>query len=34
LAREIEAEEQAELERIQKERVAQEIASRAAIYEE
>ncbi|GJW14858.1 hypothetical protein Tco_0018991 [Tanacetum coccineum] len=34
LAREIEAEEQAELERIQKERVAQEKASRAAIYEE
>ncbi|GJS74986.1 hypothetical protein Tco_0724867 [Tanacetum coccineum] len=34
LAREIEAEEQAELERIQKERVAQEEASRAAIYEE
>ncbi|GJR23152.1 hypothetical protein Tco_0971679 [Tanacetum coccineum] len=34
LAREIEAEEQAELERIQKERAAQEEASRAAIYEE
>ncbi|GJR69586.1 hypothetical protein Tco_0015651 [Tanacetum coccineum] len=34
LAREIEAEEQAELERIQKERDAQEEASRAAIYEE
>ncbi|GKA08149.1 hypothetical protein Tco_0687480 [Tanacetum coccineum] len=34
LAREIEAEEQAEFERIQKESVAQEEASRAAIYEE
>ncbi|GJS90822.1 hypothetical protein Tco_0773458 [Tanacetum coccineum] len=34
LAREIEAEEQAELERIQKERVAQEEASIASIYEE
>ncbi|GJV25211.1 hypothetical protein Tco_1377906 [Tanacetum coccineum] len=34
LAREIEVEEQAELERIQKERVAQEEASIAAIYEE
>ncbi|GJV10469.1 hypothetical protein Tco_1352010 [Tanacetum coccineum] len=34
LAREIEVEEQAELERIQKERIAQEEASRAAIYEE
>ncbi|GJS52122.1 hypothetical protein Tco_0625484 [Tanacetum coccineum] len=34
LAREIEAEEQKELERIQKERVAQEEASRATIYEE
>ncbi|GJR13501.1 hypothetical protein Tco_0796153 [Tanacetum coccineum] len=34
LAREIEAEKQAELERILKERVAQEEASRAAIYEE
>ncbi|GJV04393.1 hypothetical protein Tco_1337962 [Tanacetum coccineum] len=34
LAREIEAEEQAELERIQKERVAQEEASRAVIYKE
>ncbi|GKD47124.1 hypothetical protein Tco_1271769, partial [Tanacetum coccineum] len=34
LAREIEAEHQAELERIQKERDAQEEASRAAIYEE
>ncbi|GKD62806.1 hypothetical protein Tco_1300315, partial [Tanacetum coccineum] len=33
-AREIKAEEQAELERIQKERVAQEEASRATIYEE
>ncbi|GJV40810.1 hypothetical protein Tco_1419250 [Tanacetum coccineum] len=34
LKREIKAEEQAELERIQKERAAQEEASRAAIYEE
>ncbi|GJY99272.1 hypothetical protein Tco_0516702 [Tanacetum coccineum] len=34
LAREIEAKEQAELERIQKERAAQEEASREAIYEE
>ncbi|GJV40832.1 hypothetical protein Tco_1419272 [Tanacetum coccineum] len=34
LTREIEAEKQAELERIQKERAAQEEASRAAIYEE
>ncbi|GJZ89047.1 hypothetical protein Tco_0660829 [Tanacetum coccineum] len=34
LAREIEAKEQAELERIHKERAAQEEASRAAIYEE
>ncbi|GJY33749.1 hypothetical protein Tco_0418218 [Tanacetum coccineum] len=34
IAREIEAEEQAELERIQKERATQEEASKAAIYEE
>ncbi|GKC38092.1 hypothetical protein Tco_1050476, partial [Tanacetum coccineum] len=34
LAREIKAEEQAELERIQKEKAAQEEASRATIYEE
>ncbi|GJW39429.1 hypothetical protein Tco_0065274 [Tanacetum coccineum] len=34
LAREIEAGEQAELERIQKERAAQKEANRAAIYEE